>query len=104
MTARTATRQAPWPVDERTFRRQLLDLARMLRWRAYFTWTSVHSPPGFPDIVLVRGPRLVIAELKSEDGKLTEPQRVWLLDLVGTCAEVYLWRPSYLQRIAEVLA
>lgn len=53
---------------------------------------------------MVRPPRIVIAELKAESGKVTEHQARWLA-LLGACpgVETYLWRPSDLERIAEVL-
>jgi hypothetical protein len=48
----------------------------------------------------VRPPRLVLAELKSEAGKVTEHQARWLA-LLHACpgVEVFLWRPSDLERI-----
>ncbi len=95
---------SPPAISEKEFRRQVRNLAKMLGWRDYFTWTAVHSPAGFPDLVLVRGERLMFAELKSETGKLTEPQRLWLWALAATGrAEIYVWKPSNLQRIAEAL-
>lgn len=59
---------------------------------------------GFPDLVLVRGTRLVFAELKSDTGRVTSEQQAWLDALDGVAAEffgaeidakveVYLWRP-----------
>ena len=50
---------------------------------------------GWPDLWLVRAPRLIVVELKSERGRLTERQRTWL-DLFRRCPgiEVYVWRPS----------
>ena len=44
-------------------------LCRLYGWRRYHTYRSKHSPAGFPDEVLLRPPRLVFAELKSEKGK-----------------------------------
>ena len=89
--------------NERAFRKQILELARMLGWDAYFTWTSIHSPAGFPDLVLVRGPRLIFAELKTNAGKTTRHQDKWLYHLSRTSAEVYLWRPRDFERIVEIL-
>ena len=68
---------------------------------------------GWPDRVLLRnGPgcsRLIFAELKSERGKLTPEQGEWLLALRlfgedrDQAIEVYLWRPSDLDSIEEIL-
>src|SRR5262245_41255878 len=59
------------------------------------TWrTAIQGDPGFPDLVLCRGTRLVVAELKSSKGTTSEPQRLWLNALQNTGAEVFLWRPE----------
>ena len=52
---------------------------------------------------MLRGERQVIAELKSQKGKITEIQKDWLekFKLVG--AEVFLWRPSDIREIEETL-
>lgn len=69
--------------------------ARDRGWRRYHTHRSDFSPAGFPDETLVRGGRLVIAELKSEGGKLSPLQAAWLEDLGQVAGiEVYLWRPE----------
>jgi hypothetical protein len=73
-------------------------------WTRYHTFLSVRSAPGFPDLVLVRPPRLIFAELKSETGKVTDAQQAWLA-LLEACpgCEVYTWRPADLPAIAELL-
>jgi|SRR5215471_14963342 len=82
----------------------VVNAATMLNWRWYHTWISIHSAYGFPDLVLVRPPRLIFAEIKTEDDDVTEAQDLWLTDLAkcpGT--ETYLWRPADLDRIGEIL-
>lgn len=92
------------PVTEAEFQRQVLDLARIYRWSAYHPQLSKWSERGWPDLALVRPPRLVFAELKRENGRTTEHQDRWLGLLGGVPAvEVYLWRPSDLEQIAAVL-
>lgn len=59
---------------------------------------------GFPDLVLVRGPRLLFVELKRETGRTTEDQDAWLTDLARASAEVYVWRPSDLAEVTAVLS
>lgn len=48
---------------------------------------------GFPDLVLVRH-RVIFAELKSERGRLTFEQEMWLKQLTNAGADAYLWRPT----------
>ncbi len=82
------------PVSERAFRQAILDLCRYTGWKYYFSWTSIHSPAGFPDLVLVRGSELIAAELKSERGRVTPAQQQWLDALSAAGVEVAVWRPS----------
>ena len=91
-------------ISEKDLQRQVLELARRYRWHAYHPALSKWSERGWPDLALVRPPRLVFAELKSEKGKTTEHQERWLA-LLRACPsiEVFLWRPSDLERVAEVL-
>jgi hypothetical protein len=93
------------PVTEKQFQRQVIDLAKLLHYKVYFTWNSFHSPAGFPDLVLTRPAdgRLIFAELKASGGTLTDAQREWLDALRVTKAEVYLWRPVDFDRIMEIL-
>ena len=59
---------------------------------------------GFPDLVLVRGDRLIFAELKRETGKLGPGQQEWLEAVeVIRGVEAYLWRPSDLQDVHRIL-
>lgn len=93
------------PVSERAFQQQVVDVARLLGYRVYHPWISVHSSAGFPDLVLVRPPRLVLAEVKTDRGRVTAAQQAWL-DLLRACpgCETYVWRPSDdLAQIAEIL-
>jgi hypothetical protein len=104
---RHCTRGDPPPVRrlaEKDFQRQVLDLAKLYRWHAYHPALSKWSERGWPDLAMVRPPRIVFAELKAECGKVTEHQSRWLA-LLGACpgVETYLWRPSDLEAIAAVL-
>lgn len=79
-------------------------LATMLGWTlCYHTLRSKGSQPGFPDRVIVRD-RVIFAELKREKGKPTERQIAWLDGLARAGAEVYLWQPSDLDEIGQILS
>lgn len=91
-------------ITEAEFQRQVLDVARIYGWSAYHPQLSKWSERGWPDLALVRPPRLVFAELKRENGKTTVHQDRWLgmlREVPGV--EVFLWRPSDIEKIAEVL-
>lgn len=98
-----AVRAVP-AMTEREFTRAVADLARLFGWERYHTHRSDFSPAGWPDEVLCRPPRLVVAELKSDKGKASEAQRRWL-DLLAhvETVEPYLWRPADLEQIAQLL-
>lgn len=106
-------------MSETELQEAVIMLARYRDWLWYHTHDSRRSNAGFPDLVLVRGERLIFAELKSEKGRTTPNQREWL-DSIGDVAaaaandtwgkiaapiQAFLWRPSDLRsgRIAEAL-
>lgn len=92
--------------------------------------TALSGYKGFPDYIAVKSSRLLIFELKSEKGKVSPTQQEWL-DILTECQrmmikeplrveqgvasipmreakftsapEVYLWRPSDFDEIAEIL-
>lgn len=80
--------------SERDLERTVREYAERAGWLVYHTFSSRRSPRGFPDLTMVRGDRLVFAELKSYAGRLKGAQKEWLDRLAGTPAEVYLWRTS----------
>ncbi len=91
-------------ISEEEFQAQILDLARMSGWRCYHTFDSRRSAPGFPDLVLVREPVLVFAELKTDTGRLRPEQREWL-EALRRCGgvEARLWKPSDFEEIERML-
>src|SRR5207248_11253266 len=90
-------------IGEKSFMGQVIRLAKLRGWMVYHTHDSRRSASGFPDLVLCRPSRLIFVELKSEKGKPTMEQIEWLDALSGTGTEVFLWRPSDLERVAWIL-
>jgi len=113
--------------SENEFMRHVLAYAHARSWTSYHTHISKRSTEGFPDLVLVRGGRIVFAELKREKGGRVSPaQARWLEELrsvthaivaiadpvegyssdeIGrTVLGAYLWRPSDWPEIEQVLA
>ncbi len=91
-------------ISEKNFEQLIKELARVNNWLYYHTYRSTRSVPGFPDCVMVKGTRIVYAELKTEKGIVSSPQQQWLEALAGACNEVYLWRPSDYEEICGVLS
>jgi len=102
-------------ITEKEFQGQILDLAKIFRWRrAHFRaartkhgWrTPVQADgKGFPDLVLVKPPRLIIAEVKRQDTKPDDHQLEWLNDFAGVPnVEVYTWKPADWDDIVAILA
>ena len=100
-------------MTERDFQRTVIDLARLKSWMAHHCrpavlpsgkWaTHIQGDAGFFDLVLIKEGRVIFAELKAEDGKLSKAQQAWQ-DAAGWPVEVYVWRPSDFDRIVEILS
>lgn len=94
---------------ESSFQAAVIAFARLNGWLAYHTHDSRRCAAGFPDLVFVRGGRVVFAELKSAKGKERPDQTVWLDALeqveaaAGGAVGVYLWRPDSWDQIRAVL-
>jgi len=88
---------------EKQWQSEVIALAKDLGWLVYHTLRSKGSEPGFPDLVMVRGERILFIELKTMKGKLSQTQSFWLEALSHTTVGVYVWRPSDIQEAAEVL-
>jgi len=101
-------------VTEAGFQKTVLEFAKLHGWRtAHFRpaktakgWRTAVSGDGkgFPDLVLVRGTRLLFVELKMWRNTPSSEQESWLRTLRQTFAEVYLWYPSDWDQIETVLA
>jgi hypothetical protein len=85
--------------------RCVLDLARVMGWRTLHirparTEKGYRTPlqgdgAGWPDLLMVRVDRMVIAELKSDKGSTTLAQEQWLEALSHAIdRRTYVWRPA----------
>jgi hypothetical protein len=89
-------------LTERQWQAQVVDAARLLGWRVYHTHDSRRSEPGWPDLALVRD-RLIMAELKTDRGRVSLAQREWLDALRAADVETYLWRPADWDDVIAIL-
>ena len=90
-------------LPEERFTLQVTSEARRRGWLWYHTRTSIGSPSGMPDLVLVRE-ETILWELKRETGTLAPTQAEFLLGLVGTGVRAEVCRPSdglYMLRTLE---
>lgn len=91
-------------VTEKDFQAEVMTAAKLLGWRTFHVLDSRGSAAGFPDVVAVRGPRLVMAELKRENGRVSDAQQAWLDDLARVqTLDTHLWRPSDWPAVEEAL-
>ncbi|MDN4611932.1 VRR-NUC domain-containing protein [Arthrobacter burdickii] len=98
-------------VTERQLQRQVEGILTAYGWRWF------HAPdnrpangrvqkirPGFPDLLAVRGPRLVVIELKTETGRIASEQVEWMQNFEAAGAEAYVWRPRDTETARRALA
>lgn len=108
-TAKLIMARDPTLLTEAQFSSLVADVARLAGWKRYHTFNSRRSSFGFPDLVLIRSPRLIFAELKTEVGKTTEHQDEWLDALRALqgptkgLVQTYVWRPRDYDDITEIL-
>lgn len=78
--------------------------AEAFGWWAWHDNDSRRNEAGWPDLALIRPPRFVFAELKTQTGRLSVAQR-GLLGLMARCpgVEVYVWRPSDQRDMERIL-
>ena len=91
-------------MNEAQWRAEVIQLARYGGWACYYTHYSPFSTPGWPDLALIKPPRVVLAELKTARGKL-RPEQADTAHLLERCehAEYYLWRPADLEAVSLTL-
>jgi hypothetical protein len=90
-------------LTEKEWLSQVIRLAELFQWKTYHTHDSRRSAPGFPDLVLVRRPRVIFAELKAQRGRLTPHQLDWFAELRACQQEIYVWRPEDAEKVARIL-
>jgi len=104
----------PPALSESAFQAQVIHYAKLRSWRiAHFRpaldrrgrWkTAVQADgAGFPDLCIVRGNRIIWAELKSPTGVVSAEQQQWLDALRMASQDVYLWRPDDWDEIVRIL-
>lgn len=116
--SRPAKVPLPPKMTEAQFQRHVIHYAQACGWRvAHFRAVRVqrsngktyHETPvaadgrGFPDLILVRGRRLIAIELKAGKNKPTPEQRQWLDALEQAWVPSYVYYPEDWQEIMDLL-
>lgn len=97
---------------EADFQKQVVELAHLFGWKVHHTrpailpggkWATHGIDPGFPDLVMAHPSHgIIIAELKSQKGRISEAQLEWAIALRES-VKVRFWRPSDLADIIQLL-
>jgi hypothetical protein len=82
-------------MPEKQLQAAVIAQAQRAGWLVYHTFDSRRSQPGYPDLHLVHpGLKLsLFRELKTQTGRLSEQQKVWIHHLEQAGADVAIWRP-----------
>lgn len=91
-------------VTEKDFQSAVEKEAKKNGWLFYHTRDSRKSAAGFPDLVLLRGTTLIVAELKVGDNQPDAAQLEWIEAFRRAGITTYVWRPADWPEIMRVLA
>ena len=102
-------------ISENELLHTVLEMAEALGYVVYHVLEQGHyakrTAKGFPDLVLYRpldfergwSRRLIVIELKSQSGKVTDEQQKWLDGFGLFGIETYLLRPYHLDSLENLL-
>lgn len=98
-------------ISERDWQSHVIKIAEVKGWKYY------HPPDnrpvngriqkvvsGFPDLCLVKNGKMIFAELKREKGIVSPEQQAWIMAIKACGIDVYIWRPSDVHAIVEILS
>lgn len=83
------------PMREKEWQsKYVIPWATALGWWVYHPFLSKFSQRGWPDLSMIRGERVLYAELKPDDRTITEEQAKVITMLRAAGQEVHIWRPA----------
>lgn len=89
---------------EAGFQRWVEETADLKGWLLYHAHLPQRDRKGFPDLILLRRGRMIVAELKREGEQPRPEQLVWLAEFrLVPGPEVYLWFPHDREEIVRIL-
>jgi hypothetical protein len=99
----------PLAISEAAFQTRVIDTAKLYGWHVHHCrvartadgWrVPITGDSGFPDLLLTRAGVVICAELKTDTGRLTANQALWIAEL-RTHGRV--WRPKHWPQILAEL-
>jgi hypothetical protein len=113
-TKRPASKPA---ASEAEWQRTVIRCAQLNGWRVNHVRTTAETRAdgtirhttatrikGWPDLELLRPGRFIMAELKSDTGRLTPDQARTIADLQAAGVDVFVWRPKDWEVVQSTLA
>lgn len=106
---------------EADFQKAVIDWAHLFHWKVYWIpdWmyrlaiaSMLRSrrkdrdwpDKGFPDLVLLKPGRLILAELKSPKGRIEPEQKEWHDLFASVGLPVHIWKPADIDDIILILS
>lgn len=108
----TIRKPPPDTATEKDFQAWVIDTAKRRGWKYAHTYRALMqdgqwrttTSPGFPDLLLLRGPRLVAMEVKSKTGRVDPLQDQWLdAFALLPCAEAWVVDPTMAAEVMRIL-
>jgi hypothetical protein len=94
-------------LTEAEFQGMIVERARVRGWLVYHVYDSRRSSAGFPDLVMVRAGKLVLAEVKTAKGRLSPAQAAWFAALSAVEDQprvtVAVWRPEDWSAVCDLI-
>ena len=88
----------PLPMTEAKLLREVQARGRKRNWLVYHGTSTNRGTAGYPDLTMVHPTgKLLVVELKSERGVVSNAQHAWLNALAAAGVQVAVWTPADLE-------
>lgn len=108
----TIRKPPPETASEKEFQSWIIDTAKRREWKYSHTYRALMQDGqwrttcanGFPDLLLIRGDRMVVFEVKSKTGRVEPDQEKWLDAFGGLpCCESWVVDPTMSSDVIRLL-
>ena len=90
-------------LTEKQWQRLVTDTADLFGWMWEHFPQMIGNPKGFPDLILIKDGRVIFAELKTQNGKISDDQKDWHARAADNGVRVHVWRPEDWPWLVRVL-